>query len=93
MWTIWRRIRTFPWLYYRRLAVSDDSRLLLAPEEAREGDYICVIYGCRIPILLRDYDKRTYQVVRDCYIEGYMDGEAIRARNRRELRSIEFTLR
>lgn len=93
MWTIWRRIRTFPWLYYRRLAVSDDSRLLLVPEEARKGDCICVIYGCSIPILLRGYDKETFQVVGDCYVEGYMDGEAIQARNEGKLRSSEFTLR
>ncbi|KAJ3551919.1 hypothetical protein NPX13_g11244 [Xylaria arbuscula] len=49
----------------------------LAPESAVPGDEICVIVGCTTPFVLRPVTDCQRIVVGDCYIEGFMDDEAV----------------
>jgi hypothetical protein len=46
----------------------------LAPRFAEKGDLICVLLGCRVPIIIRK-SGTNYLIVRDTYIYGMMDGE------------------
>lgn len=56
----------------------------LAPENAKTDDIICVIYGCPAPMLLRklepdgdlENDQTRYQLLGECYVDGFMHGEA-----------------
>ena len=48
----------------------------LAPATAQHGDKVCVLLGCRTPILLRRTSNLQYQVVGPCYVQGLMNGEA-----------------
>jgi hypothetical protein len=42
---------------------------------AQEGDLVCVLQECRLPVLLRKVDN-YYQFVSTCFVLGLMDGEA-----------------
>ena len=56
-----QRVQSVVW--GRRLILSDGRRgsqqlLRLVPLEAEEGDLICIIYGCSVPVILRKCRKR-----------------------------------
>jgi hypothetical protein len=41
---------------------TDRARLGLAPQYARKQDYICILYGCSVPVVLRQFTKSDAQV-------------------------------
>ncbi|KAH7333338.1 heterokaryon incompatibility protein-domain-containing protein [Rhexocercosporidium sp. MPI-PUGE-AT-0058] len=52
----------------------------LAPTHAQEGDLICVLFGCSVPVILREMrseDDCYYYFIGESYIHGMMDGEAL----------------
>lgn len=52
----------------------------LLPPQANEKDIICVLFGCSVPVVLREQEKdgTTYfQMVGECYIHNMMEGEAV----------------
>lgn len=60
---------------------TDEGYIGLAPRDSRPSDTVCIMLGCRLPLILRRM-KRTerspqWQVVGQCYIQGLMCGEAI----------------
>lgn len=66
----------------RRLVKTKCGRLGLAPYRVRRGDLVCILFGCSVPILLRQRkDANTleeyFQIIGECYIHGIMDGQAI----------------
>ncbi|MCJ1272239.1 hypothetical protein MMC21_000025 [Puttea exsequens] len=83
-----RRVLEAIWM--RRLIVtSPDGMLGLGPDKARRKDIICILYGCSVPVILREMkDERRqdvyYEFIGECYVHGIMDGEAfdiVRARS------------
>lgn len=69
---LWRFSRT------RRLIITREGRLGLAPHEAQRGDVVCVFLGCDVPILVRPgsgNDAHTFRMVGTCYLQGVMKGE------------------
>lgn len=63
-----------------------------APEAAMVGDDVFVLVGCSV---LRKMlpEPNEYAVVGECYVYGFMDGEAVRLRDRGELTVCDFVLR
>jgi hypothetical protein len=57
----------------RRLFATKNLRFGLGPEKAAVGDYICVLHGSSLPVVLHD----GKYVKGQCYLEGVMHGEAI----------------
>jgi hypothetical protein len=54
----------------------------LAPPKTKEGDLICILFGCSVPVILRKISnkgKGLYQFIGACYVHGSMDGEALPA--------------
>lgn len=49
----------------------------LAPKAAKPGDKICVILGCESLMALRFKSSGQYQVVGECYLHGFMQGESL----------------
>ncbi|KAK6451755.1 hypothetical protein FP744_10008006 [Trichoderma asperellum] len=50
----------------------------LAPKEAEEGDLVCILLGCTVPVILRPIeDLGMYKLVGEAYVHGVMDGEAM----------------
>jgi len=63
----------------RRMIVTNDGYIGMAPCGAKKGDVIAVIYGCSIPVLLRELPKKdTYELIGECYVHGFMRAEAIK---------------
>jgi Heterokaryon incompatibility protein (HET) len=62
----------------RIFAASSLHQLCLAPEEARIGDVMFVPLGSETPFLLRNTSTGGYKIIGDCYVHGFMDGEALR---------------
>jgi hypothetical protein len=45
-----------------------------------EGDLICILFGCPLPVTLRKHthgDKEWYEFLRGVYVDGFMYGEAM----------------
>jgi hypothetical protein len=53
-----RRVQAVVWKRSLILTRREDF-LGLAPSKAREGDLICILYGCSVPVVLRRIDKIT----------------------------------
>ncbi len=62
----------------RKLVVTKDGILAMAPRLARKNDLICILYGCSVPVVLRrQHDEETFTFIGECYADGYMNGEAL----------------
>lgn len=92
------RVRSVIWM--RRMIVTAQEHLLgIAPTNAQEGDLICIIFGCSVPVVLRKVvsDEMTgehhYQLMGDCYVHGMMDGEAFTIQQARNIPQTQFELR
>ncbi|CZR69630.1 uncharacterized protein PAC_19530 [Phialocephala subalpina] len=59
-----------------RFVVLHEGYIGLAPGNVRVGDLVCIIFGCRLPVVLRKEDGR-YIFIGSCYVHGIMDGEAM----------------
>ncbi|KAI1411049.1 hypothetical protein F5Y13DRAFT_201571 [Hypoxylon sp. FL1857] len=60
------------------LAILDDGKLAMAPNGAKVGDKVFVLAGCNFPVGLREAEENgPYCVVGECYVDGFMHGEAI----------------
>ena len=60
----------------RRFCATIDGRIGLVPRSAAAADVICVLYGGRVPFVLRPCEK-GYTLIGECYIHGLMNGEAM----------------
>lgn len=62
----------------RALATTRNGRKLLVPRFAQPGDILCVLWGGRVPYILRSKGEQ-YRLVGECYLHGAMDGELVEA--------------
>lgn len=74
---LYRRLEDTVVTMARRLMVSERGHIGMAASRARRGDLICVLYGCSIPVLLRKVENGRYEFIGECYLDGFMDGEAL----------------
>jgi len=58
----------------RALANTTNGHLALIPSKGRKGDVIAIV-DCSFPILLRPKGQ-GYKYIGECYLQGFMDGEA-----------------
>ena len=57
-----RRVQSVVWR--RSLILTKRQNFLgLAPSKAREGDLVCILYGCSVPVVLRRIDKSSLDPV------------------------------
>ncbi|KAG4435233.1 hypothetical protein IFR05_009288 [Cadophora sp. M221] len=60
---------------------NEEEKLFgLAPTNAQEGDLICILFGCSVPVILREMrseDDCYYYFIGESYIHEMMDGEAL----------------
>ncbi|KAJ8106495.1 hypothetical protein OPT61_g9496 [Boeremia exigua] len=60
----------------RRLMVTEEGYIGVAPCRARPGDVVAILYGCSIPLVLRKVESlAVWQVVGEGYVHGMMNGE------------------
>jgi len=60
----------------RRMFLSQSNLVGLAPADANQKDIICVLLGCRYPVILRPQGDH-HILVGEAYVEEFMNGEAM----------------
>lgn len=61
----------------RRLFRTSSGHIGISPAETKIDDIVCILLGCRFPVVLRPAPGHTYQVVGICYVHGLAKGEAV----------------
>ncbi|KUJ14395.1 HET-domain-containing protein [Mollisia scopiformis] len=79
-----RRVQAVTW--NRKFMLTERDNIGLAPPEAMVGDMIVLLWGCSVPVILRELQPRKvkkdgrlddgkYKLIGECYIHGIMNGE------------------
>jgi hypothetical protein len=77
----------------RRLITLETGHFGLAPNTIQRGDGIYVLLGCSMPVVLRLVaDTSHYEVVGECYVEGFARGEALNGLDEGTFRLEEINL-
>jgi hypothetical protein len=63
-------------LTLRRLATTSQGHWCLVQFDAQPGDIVMIAKGANTPFLLRKTIEQSYMFVGECYVHGFMDGEA-----------------
>jgi len=75
----------------RRFFVTDNNYIGLAPIKSQVGDEVCVLYGCSVPLVLRNSDNKV-TLVGEAYAHGLIDGEAVSLKEEGILKETEWTI-
>jgi hypothetical protein len=85
MVTFLKRVQRVVWnrkFFRSRGGVYQDEReqlFGLAPTKSQVGDLIVILFGCSVPVILREFhirDDYYFELVGEAYVHGMMDGEA-----------------
>jgi len=68
-------------LMNRRLFITSSERLGLGPAGMMSGDTVAILFGGNVPHILRPSEDNRWQFVGECYLDGYMSGEAMEGRD------------
>ncbi|EAT90238.2 hypothetical protein SNOG_02026 [Parastagonospora nodorum SN15] len=60
----------------RRFFVTKNGLMGVGPDGMKEGDAIGILFGGRVPYVLRPVDN-GFRFVGECYVSGLMNGEAV----------------
>jgi hypothetical protein len=74
------QLHPLPFLYMENQVpfVSSDERLGVGPSSTESGDLVAVLFGATVPFVLRPNNDTTYRLIGHCYMEGTMEGQALR---------------
>ncbi|PMD38530.1 hypothetical protein L207DRAFT_431509, partial [Hyaloscypha variabilis F] len=62
----------------RRLIVTETGHLGAAPAGTQLSDLVCILFGCKVTVVLRLLpDESKLWFIGECYVHGFMDGEAM----------------
>jgi hypothetical protein len=78
--------------YRRKIFISERGYCGLVPDSAKTGDVLCILFGCDVPVLLRELGTNKFNLIGESYIGRLMDGEAIEALEQHEVVSVKFEL-
>ena len=62
----------------RKIMRTVNGSIGLAPGSGQVDDKICVLYGGSVPYVLREQRSNCYTLIGECYVHGFMDGEAMK---------------
>ena len=62
----------------KRVFMTDNLQLGMAPSAAQKGDQIAIIHGSKVPCILRGVEggPHEYRVISQCYLDGWMYGKS-----------------
>jgi len=76
---------------YRRMFTTEKGFVGIGMEEVRAGDVVAVLWGCSVPVVLRE-EKGRWVVVGESYVHGLMEGEGLGMLERGEVTEREFEI-
>ncbi|MCJ1432680.1 hypothetical protein MMC27_002037 [Xylographa pallens] len=78
---------------FRKFFITKKMSMGIGPQAMQPGDIICILFGGRTPFVLRPRpDSENCGFIGECYIHGWMHGEAIEKWRQGKLQSEYFTL-
>ena len=77
----------------RRFFVTPHGGMGIAPKVTRPGDQVVVIYGCPLPLVVRQREDGAYWLIGPCYLYGMMKGKAIEKREELGLQEMVFVFK
>lgn len=72
----------------RALAITLKGKLALVPSTTRAGDVLAIV-DCPFPIVLRQ-KRQGYEYIGECYLHGFMDGQAFSGNEQRQIQEFEL---
>ena len=76
----------------RSFGRTAQGRYVLGPKAMEKGDVVCVLFGGKMPFVLRPWDDGKFLLVGECYVHGLMQGEAIELLERGEIDEETFRI-
>lgn len=70
---------------HKRLLFTHEGYIGMAPHHSSKGDKVCLLLGCRVPVVLRERRDGGYELVGEAYVHGIMKGEALTNENHEKL--------
>jgi hypothetical protein len=68
-----------------RMMTTCNGRIGMVSERTMEGDLICLLLGCSVPLVLRESERKgEFTLVGECYLDGCMNGEELEQDNVQE---------
>ena len=68
----------------RRIFITEDKgKIGLGPSGMGQGDLVCILYGCSVPVILRPVangSEDRFKIIGEAYIHSIMNGEALNDR-------------
>lgn len=64
------------WSRNRRFGMTDDGHLANLPTATQSGDLIYTVLGSSVPYVFRERGDGYHTLVGECYVHGFMNGEA-----------------
>lgn len=61
----------------QQFAMDDMDNMCMVPVITEPGDLILIVAGYCRPLVIRTVEENQYEIIGDCYVQGYMDGEAL----------------
>lgn len=77
---------------HKSFFLTNSGYMGLGPESIQNGDLICIVFGCPIPLLLRKTGD-FYLLVGEIYVYGMMRGEMIVELEAGKLTEHEFVIK
>ncbi|KAL3606787.1 hypothetical protein FPOAC2_01752 [Fusarium poae] len=69
---------------YRGFAITAGGWFVVGPDIMQGGDVVVILYGGKMPFLMRRREGGTWMLVGECYVHGMMDGEVLGFKGLRE---------
>lgn len=76
----------------RRIFLTESGVMGVAPWDAEVADMVVVLFGCKFPVILKRCEDAMFELRGEAYVEDFMNGEAIAAHERGQLRLEEFEI-
>ena len=61
----------------RSFFITKKGYMGLAPPDARPGDAVAVLFGSKVPFVLRPRESGTFELIGETHVQGLMDGQAV----------------
>jgi hypothetical protein len=77
----------------QNLQDSSDRMYGLGSRYIQLGDWCCILFGCSVPVILREQERRLFEFIGECYVDGMMDGQAMDFMKDRDIVPTRFFIR
>jgi hypothetical protein len=74
--------------------ISKKGYVIAGPKRALYNDFVCVLLGCDVPVILRSHGRGKYfEFIGECYSHGVMKEEMMEAVDAGTAGIVEYELR